>query len=203
MIVECPYCKATVHSKLIGQHVAFDPDEDPAPWRTSLVECPSCKNTLVAGQYKNPDGDGWEPATRVWPSPKRFLSWQIPEIARTSLEEAERCLRAGAPLACAVMCGRALEGICRHFKTSSPYLGGGLKELLEKEIIDKRLFQWSQELQRHRNFAAHATDAKISREDAESLLEFVVAICDYIFVLSAKFDEFMRRKAKEAKESKK
>jgi hypothetical protein len=99
-------------------------------------------------------------------------------------------------MACAVMCGRALEGVCRHFKTSSSYLAGGLKELLEKEIIDKRLFQWSQELQRHRNFAAHATDEKITREDAESLLEFVVAICDYVFVLSAKFQDFMSRKAK-------
>ena len=92
------------------------------------------------------------------------------------------------------MCGRALEGICRHFETKSPYLSGGLKELLDREIIDKRLYQWSQELQRQRNLAAHASEEKVSQDDATALLEFVTSICDYVFVLSAKFEEFMKRK---------
>lgn len=72
--------------------------------------------------------------------------------------------------------------------------GGGLKELLEKEIIDKKIFQWSEALRLHRNIGAYASEEKISAEDSRDLLDFTGAICDYVFVLSKKFDSFMKRK---------
>lgn len=203
LILECPYCKANVQATVLASHDSYNPDEDPTPFRASLLECTGCKNAIFSGQYEDfdPDSDYAYFGTpwRLWPSPKRALSWEIPVLVKVSIEEADRCLKAGAFIASTAMSGRALEGICRHFKTKSQYLGGGLKELLEKEIIDKRLFEWSQELQEHRNIAAHATEARISSQDAESLLEFVVAICDYVFVLNAKFNNFMARKAKKAK----
>ena len=93
-----------------------------------------------------------------------------------------------------VMTGRALEAMCRHFQTKSRTLAHGLKELLDREIIDKRLFQWSEELRVHRNLAAHATDEQLSHDDAEDLYNFATAICDYVFVLNEKFDLFMKRK---------
>ena len=206
LILECPYCKANVQGNVLASHDSFDPDEEPTPFRATFIECTSCKNTLLAGQYEDYDPESensyFGTPSRLWPSPKRSLSWEIPSLVRTSLDEADRCLKAGAFIASAAMSGRALEGICRHFKTKSQYLGGGLKELLDKEVIDKRLYEWSQELQEHRNIAAHATDARINSQDAESLLEFVVAICDYVFVLSAKFNQFMSRKAKNARKKK-
>lgn len=196
LVVECPYCKANVSSSILGQHISQD-QNDPSPFRTSLLACPKCGNTLVTGQYEElwPEHQGsWESPTRLWPSPKRVLDWAIPEDVRLSLEEADRCIKGNAYIASAVMSGRALEAVCRHFKTKSRNLGAGLKELLEREIIDKRLFQWSQELQKHRNLAAHASGEKIEPLDAEALLEFAVAICDYIFVFTKKFERFMERK---------
>ncbi len=53
------------------------------------------------------------------------------------------------------MVGRALEGICVHQKTKAKTLAPGLKELLNKEIIDKRLFTWGEELRKLRNLGAH------------------------------------------------
>ena len=43
-------------------------------------------------------------------------------------------------------------------------------------------------------FFAHATEDKISKEDAKDLLDFAQAICVYVFVLNAKFNRFMERK---------
>lgn len=204
MIIECPYCQANVDGKVLTSHESFDPEADPFAFRASLLECPVCKSTLLAGQSLvdvDFNKQEWDSPSRIWPSPKRYYSWSIPNLVRVSLEEAERCLRAGAYIGCAAMCGRALEAICRHHETKSPYLGDGLKELLDREVIDKRLYQWSQELQRQRNIAAHATEDKISKADAENLLDFVNAISEYIFVLTDKFAQFMERKKK--KESKK
>src|SRR5262249_34892443 len=98
--------------------------------------------------------------------------------------------------ACTVMSGRALEGICRHFGTQKVNLGPGIKQLREKGIIDTRLGTWAEELQKARNLSAHASDEKVTKEDAQDLLDFVEAICEYVFVLTAKFDSYMARRKK-------
>lgn len=192
MLVDCHQCEAVVDARMIAQHEACDP-EDPCSFQVHLLECPRCKTTLVAGQYEYEEG---LPA-RLWPAPRVSVSWYIPQETRRSLEEAEKCYRAGAFLACAVMCGRTLEGICRHFKVKSRYLHGGLKELREQNVIDARLFEWSEALQSARNAAAHATDEIVSKEDARDLLSLANAICEYVFVLTEKFNDFKRRRSKD------
>jgi hypothetical protein len=190
MIVECHRCKARVDGKVIADHECSDED-DPAPFTTTLLECPQCSTTLVAGQYVYED----EP-TRVWPSPQRYVSLEIPDEIRNSIEEATICFKAGAFNASTVMAGRALEAICRHFGSSKNMLGAGIKELREKGIIDSRLAEWAAELQKARNLSAHASGERTSREDAEDLLQFVSAICEYVFVLTRRFQRFMERKEK-------
>ncbi len=199
MIIECSYCEARVDGRVIAQHKdSYNPEEDPGEFLVSLLECPTCKNTLVAGQISQDfeDRQSWGLADRMWPAPERLFSWHIPPIVKTSLEEANACFKARAYSACAVMCGRSLEGICRHYKTKSQYLGGGLKELRDRSLIDGRLFQWAEELQKSRNIGAHATEEKVSLQDAHDLLDFTNAICEYVFALSARFDEFMQRRKK-------
>jgi hypothetical protein len=92
------------------------------------------------------------------------------------------------------MCGRAIEGICVHNKTKVKTLHGGLKELLDKEIIDKRLFTWGDELRKLRNLSAHATGERVPQQDASDVLAFAHAITDYVFVLTEQFQEFMSRR---------
>jgi hypothetical protein len=99
------------------------------------------------------------------------------------------------------MCGRSLEGICRHYQTKSQYLGGGLKELREWGLIDGRLFQWAEELQKSRNIGAHATGEKGFTAGCPRFLDFTNAICEYIFVLTAKFKAFMKRRTPTGQET--
>ena len=44
--------------------------------------------------------------------------------------------------------------------------------------------------------------ARISKEDAKGLLDFTNAICDYVFVLTKKFEMFMQRKKESQEEYK-
>ena len=192
MIIECSYCEAKVDAEVLAQHKEFDPKKDPFPFRTSLLVCPSCKNSMLAGQ-DDVGNEIWDSPSRLWPSPKQYLSRNIPEVVRNSIEEARKCLAARAYTAAVAMSGRALEGICRHFKTESQYLGGGLKELRDRKIIDFRLFDWSEALRKHRNMAAHATAEKATEANARDLLNFVESISEYVFVLSARFEEFKKR----------
>jgi hypothetical protein len=96
------------------------------------------------------------------------------------------------------MSGRALEAIARHFHNGPHpeklYLFAGITELHDNKIIDERLFAWSKELHEHRNLASHASGTQFSREDAEDLFDFAIAICEYIFVVQRKYDAFVQRK---------
>jgi hypothetical protein len=92
------------------------------------------------------------------------------------------------------MCGRALEGVCVHYKTKSQNLYSGLKELRDTKVIDERLLTWGDELRKVRNLGAHASTEKVPRDDARDVLNFLHAICDYVFVLSRRFENFMSRR---------
>jgi HEPN domain-containing protein len=189
MIVECHLCEAKVDANLIGQHTSCDED-DPAEFHSFLLECPKCRTTLLGGRY---DFEA-EPLTRLWPVPEKYISHEIPEIIRKSLEEARICFKGGAYNATTVMAGRALEGLCRHFGTEKTYLGPGIRELYKRGLIDARLARWAGALQKARNLSAHASGERVSKQDAEDLLDFMSAICEYIFVLTKKFEDYMARK---------
>ena len=184
-----------VDAKVLADHSAMD-DDDPGPFNAFLLECPQCRTTLLGGRYEIEDhGD---PLSRLWPVPSRWLSHEIPEITRNSLEEARLCFQAHAYNACTVMAGRALEGVCRHFGAEKTNLGPGIKALREQGIIDARLGKWAEELQKARNLSAHASGEKVTKDDARDLLDFLEAICEYVFVLSAKFEQYMARRTKAA-----
>ena len=200
--VDCGNCDAIVKADVLATHEVnyfeYGMGTELPDYRVSLAVCPACDEPVVAREAWAGEGDHgeslWNKATRAWPRPERETNAMIPDIVRVSLEEAQCCHRAAAHTACAVMCGRALEGVCIHFGTKDRNLAKALLELRERNIIDERLFSWGDELRKHRNVAAHATEDRTSRDDATDLLEFLIAICEYVFVLTPRFESFMLRK---------
>ena len=93
------------------------------------------------------------------------------------------------------MAGRALEGLVRHFATPQTCLALGIKKLHDQGIIENRLFEWAKALHLDRNDAAHASGQNFSGQDAEDLLAFAAAICEYVFVFAERFQEFQKRRA--------
>jgi hypothetical protein len=160
--------------------------------------------------------DRWSDVVRVYPKPaKVFSSHRLPRVAIESLTEAERCLQVNASVAACVMFGRAFEAVCRDIlqpKGGDPssatdaaapkkriMLGTGIKQLRENNVIDDRLYDWSQQLHAFRNLAAHPEDISISREDADDLQAFVYAIVEYIYDLTDRYNEFKSRVERRAK----
>ncbi|WP_342551911.1 DUF4145 domain-containing protein [Paenibacillus sp. FSL R7-0652] len=125
---------------------------------------------------------------------KENFTENLPALVSISLDESEKCFIGKAYLACVVMCGRVLEAICKDKQVTGRNLADGLKELLDTQIIDNRIFEWGEALRIHRNMGAHATEVEITKEDARDLLDFSIAICDYIYVLTSKFEEFQARR---------
>jgi hypothetical protein len=79
-------------------------------------------------------------------------------------------------------------------------LGKGIQQLKSQNIIDDRLYDWSQHLQAFRNLAANLhEDFDPSREDTEDLQAFVYAITEYVYDLTDRYNEFKARMAKREK----
>lgn len=205
LIIECPSCQSRVAAEVLGEHWYYSDIADGAE-RTLLLNCPSCRIGLVGVQFQrlvDIEYDGtelmeWGKLVRVWPSPDRIASRLIPEAIRFSLQEAEKCYTATAYGACAVMCGRAMEELCRAFETRPGKLAKRLQELFDRKIIDEKLLTWGNELWKQRNIGAHEADTRIGRQDAMDLLDFAYAICDYAYVLTATFEEYLDRQSMKA-----
>lgn len=207
MLIDCTHCQARVNAEVLRAAAYRDPELWPDSYQLALLRCPECKHLLVGEQSlvapaeTFPDEEKWSIPARVWPEPVSQLAPAIPETIRTCLLEARKCLHATAYTACVAMSGRAIEAMCRHFGTKKQTLFEGLKELHESNVIDTRLYEWGDELRKHRNLAAHATGAKFNLTDAKDLFDFSTAICDYVFVLTEKFENFKKRQAKEGPQS--
>ena len=199
-LIECPNCESKVSAVVLAKReYSPGPTDDYDPFIMYFLECPACHRTMVGCSDLMQIGiDKWEytKPSRLWPSPSKSLDWNIPKSVRQSIEEAQKCLGAKAYSACAVMCGRSIEAVCKEHGTKRRKLAQKLKELKDNGVIDGRLFEWGEALRDRRNIGAHASDKDISREDASDLLDFTIAICEYVYVLTQKYEEFKKREKK-------
>ena len=211
-LIDCATCKKKVVGKKLGGATRGGSGGPRGSFGERLVvgECTECNSLLVAESYQThfksqgAELDKWSDFIRVHPSPLRsFNSNRIPPVLTDSLEEANKALQAGAPVAACAMYGRALEALCRDVlgkKKNKPdykvMLGKGIEELRDESIIDERLFNWSQEMHAFRNMAAHPDQISVSRDDVEDLRVFVYAIIEFVYDLTDRYEEFMARKAK-------
>lgn len=74
-------------------------------------------------------------------------------------------------------------------------IGRGLKALLEKGAIDQRLYDWAEALRKERNIGAHASDEDTTKENAQDVIDFTIAIFDYVYTLAEKYEKYVARKA--------
>jgi len=220
-LVDCNFCAAKVAAIWKGEAVIDGhPDETLYGYRLILGQCPKCYGLLTAEQTQvefegiTNDVDVWSDPIRVFPSPSRNFSANTPKVVKASITEAQKCIHAGANTAACVMLRRTMEAICLDIltplrneekkqasiegtclpkKQKNLMLGEGLKELHTRQIIDERLFNWGKQVQNIGNKSAHAVDINISRQDVDDLMSFVTALIEYIFDLSLRYNQFLKR----------
>jgi hypothetical protein len=193
VVIDCPHCTTRVNSEVRG--AVHDQNSDAA---VVLIKCPSCSGPLVGicGMYQEENAD-WHygHAERVWPAPSTVeLNASIPEGARRDIKDAQKCLSHEIYSAAVVLCGRALERLAK-LKAPGKSLSEGLAELKTQGVIDERLFQWATALRKERNLGAHAAEEEVTKENAQDVLAFTIAIFEYVYTLAEKYEEFMARKS--------
>lgn len=191
IVIDCPHCAVRVTAKIEtwvgnGEEQAF-----------FLAQCPSCSNALFGSSavYRDEFNNwAWDTAERLWPTPAiADVGPAIPEAARRDIKDAQKCFSHGIYSAAAVLCGRALERLIKE-KAGANMIGKGLAELKSKGVIDERLFSWAEALRKERNIGAHASDEDTTKENAQDIVDFTIAIFDYVYTLSEKYERYIARK---------
>ena len=195
IVIDCPHCAVRVKTKAtswIGGDIAY-----------FLVECPSCNSALFgsAEPYRDEFNNwGWSTVERIWPNPSNSdVSSAIPQAARRDIKDAQKCLSHGIYSAAAVLCGKALERLIKE-KAGNHMIGKGIAELKTKGVIDERLFNWAEALRKERNIGAHAAEEDTTKENAEDIIDFTIAIFDYVYTLSEKYERYIERKSASGKQ---
>jgi hypothetical protein len=196
MLIECPGCEVQVEAEPLGALERQDRDTDDSTWRVTLVQCPRCGGPVLGSQQMVEVQDGeweWSGAEILWPPVTSWLDWELPSAVRDCLDEAQRCFKAKAFSACTVMIGLALEAIAMEHTGEKPN-GRGLRALRDKGVIDHRLFDWSESLRDDGCLAPQAPGNRISAQDARDLMDFALAVCEYVYVYSNKYAQYRARR---------
>ena len=193
MVYNCWSCDKPTNFIILKTHVL--PDEAP-PTEFAFAHCETCKQPAMF--YREDMGDGFDndPYYRLYPSHSRHIGFLLPDVVRTSYEEAVNCETSKAWIASVVMVGRALEAICRKYDPKTKTMFGTLKTMLANGAISQELYDWANELRVIRNYGAHATNEPITEQDAKEALDFLQAILEIMYELRPKFKEMQVRRAK-------
>jgi hypothetical protein len=110
------------------------------------------------------------------------------------MEEARDALQVNVLRGSALMSRAAVQAIVRSLGAEEGSLWSEIESLNSKGLIPKSLTDWSHEIRRGGNPAAHPKEGEtVEPEDAEELYRLVDAIAYYLFVVPA---EVERRKAR-------
>lgn len=192
MLLDCPSCEAKVDARVQCSYVA--PNEF-ASLRISLAKCPVCNAPFLATEEEDPFVDEWGKPQRLYPPPEVNHAATFPKPIQLAYDEARASYGAGSYTAAAVMCRKALEAICHEHGVSERTLAASLKLLRERGVVEQRLYEWAEALRDAGNDAAHDVNVTVSREDASDLLDFTLALGEYLFTFRDRFEEFRKRRA--------
>ena len=152
MILECKSCEALVNAEFVAKY-----DADDELFTTySFFKCPKCRSPFLT------DEDLISSSSCLYPRPDTRVNPNLPAPLKAAYEEASSCFKSKAYTATAIMCRKTLEGICSEHGTTGRSLVSSLRELKDKGIIEKRLYEWADALRISGNEAAHGVTVTTS-----------------------------------------
>jgi hypothetical protein len=205
----CPTCNILVEAKVIASGLgesradavsAFEEIAEYQGDRYSVALCRRCNGPfLVRETFYSVPGE-FETVTEevvLYPVATGPKLEGLPESIARSMAQAHRSYSTSSYDACAVMCRRALEALCRTLSAQGRDLSRRLADLEANRRIDARLLEWAHGVRLVGNEGAHDVETAVTAEDARDILEFTDALLMYIFTLDARFRSFQSRRKRE------
>ena len=205
--VFCPTCNILVEAKVIARGFgeyrsnAMNPlDEVDAEYHGdhySVALCRRCNGPFLVREALCGVPGEFETVTDeavLYPVSAGAKLEGLPASIARSMDQAYRSYSTSSYDACALMCRRALEALCRTLSANGNNLALRLTDLKANGRIDTRLLDWAHGVRLVGNEAAHDVEAAVTADDARDILEFTEALLMYVFTLDTKFRSFSERR---------
>jgi len=193
MLVKCQSCNALVEGKELFKFTAnewvefIDSETIQMSVEYRLLQCPRCNGAILWFMDEH-DNTGV-----LWPREDK-VSFGLPRNIKNSLEEAITCFEGKAFTATAIMCRKALEGMCSEYEVEEETLEKSLLRMKELGVIEGKLHEWATALRMVGNEAAHDVKVTVKADDAKDIVDFTKALSEYLFTFKEKFESFMKRR---------
>lgn len=202
----CPSCNVHVEATVLAHHSyetgvlhedLFDPSERAYTEDLfTFAACIRCNRPLLVREARTLVEGLDLPAShpsRVYP-PEVTMPEAVPVVVAQPYREAHQAYRVKIYNACAAMCRKTLEAVCGHYGESKGVLSRRLDRLLQRGVIDRAMFDWTQELRLSGNKGAHADPENVTETEAKDLLEFAQALLLYAFELPERLQRARKRR---------
>ena len=110
---------------------------------------------------------------------------RIPEKIRVDLEEAKICMNASAFRAAAVIARRAIQHACMDKGATQRNLVDQINALATNGVLTNDLKEWANVVRWVGNDAAHPSNDKVERDDAEDILNLCEQLLNVLYVAPA------------------
>jgi hypothetical protein len=193
MFFECASCEGKVPLMVVGSYSHTLEQYAGETFTYILAKCPKCSSPFLIMEQTSMWG---APPVCLYPPDEYILGHLVPDHIKHAYKEAVACLKAGSYTATALMCRRALEGVCVQLGASEKSLAASLKKLEAKGIIDGTLAKWAHALRDFGNDAAHDFNVVTSPQDAHDLLDFTQALLEQVYTFRTRLEALLHRRAK-------
>ena len=175
--------------------IEVDLDDQPVDqWEViyQLLECPLCNRPILLQQKL--DNFNYSEPEVIFPVAEKVSS-ALPEPIGRALLDAMNCFRAQAYTPTVIMCRKALEGMCEAKGIRERNLKASIQEMRKQGHIEVQLEEWATMLREEGNDAAHDLKTTFDATDARDLLDFTVALGEYLFTFKKRFEDLRSRRA--------
>jgi hypothetical protein len=148
-------------------------------WR--IYVCGSCANVVIA------QASNWnEEVQEVYPKDATELSDDIPERARTFLKQAIESK--SAPSGAVMLAASAVDAMLKEKGLREGSLNARINAAASQHLITAEMAQWAHDVRVDANDQRHADDGSPlpDAEDAKKVVEFTLALAQFMFVLPAR-----------------
>jgi len=176
----CPHCGVDMPNLgFMGEFVPADFQNNKKFWR--VYSCSRCAGTVTAR------GLGWDQEViEVYPDKNIDLSDDIPERARTFLQQAVDSNR--SPSGAVMLAASAVDAMLKAKDLKTGNLFDRINQAADQHLITAEMAQWAHDVRLDANDQRHADEnAPLpTPEDAKRVVEFALALGQFMFVLPAR-----------------
>lgn len=146
--------------------------------------CATCGGVVLASAPSQPQGAD---ISHIWPAPQQVAD-ELPDRAKEYLSQAMASIH--APVGAVVTAASAVDAMLKAKDYKEGSLSSRIDAAAKDHLITSEMAAWAHEIRLDANDQRHADESAPlpSTQDAEKVIEFAIALGQFLFVLPARVE---------------